>query len=111
MADTTISFSNISSVNYKDHHGGGAFGIWATYTYGLTISASQFFYALPIPDKVTILQGYVFSTHNTSYSFQAMVGWPDAKSLFMADQTVGSSSIQWFNQGLPHVNTLTDSDS
>ena len=111
MADTTITFAGLTDGVHRDIHAGLFAVVGGPYTYAATLSASQVYLAIPIPDRVTIMDGYVFSDHNTSYSFLAIVGWPDAKSLFMASTTIPSSLKTPFGKGLPHTVTLTDSDT
>lgn len=110
MADTTISQAAISNPTFRDL-AVGTFAVFADHTYAATLSQSQVYLMLPIPDRVTILDGYVLSTHNTSYSFLAVAGFTDTKSLFITQATIPSSVKYPFDKGVPHTVTLTDSDS
>ena len=111
MADTTITFAGLTNPASRDIHAGVFAVVGGPHTYAATLSASQMYLAIPIPDRVQVLEGYVFSNHNASYSFLAIAGFPDATSLFMASTTIGQSLKQPFGKGVPHTVTLTDSDT
>lgn len=110
MADTTITQASLLNPTFRDIHS-GEWAVYADHTYAATLSQSQVYLMLPIPDRVTITDGYFMSTHNASYSFLAVAGFPDTKSLFMVETTLPSSTKVQFTKGTPHLVTLTDSDT
>lgn len=110
MASTTYTSTLVNSVTFRNIHS-GTFAIYGSHTLTETASASNVFLMLPIPDKVTIVDGWVKATFAASFSMDLKVGWPDADSLFMAATEVFTNKALSFNQGLPHTVTMTDSDS
>ena len=110
MADTTITFSTFNVNKVKNVHS-GVFAMYGSHTYSAaqTLSQSQVYLAIPIPEGVVILDGFVKSSHNASYSFKASAGWTDAKSILMVSTTIDSVGVR-FN-GTPHEVTLTDTNT
>lgn len=110
MADTTITFSTFNSNSVRSVHE-GVFVMYGSHTYSAaqTVSASQVYLALPIPHSVVIVDGFVKSSHNASYSFKASAGWTDAKSILMSSSTIDSVGVR-FN-GVPHEVTITATDT
>ena len=110
MADTTITSTAVKSVTTRQIHA-GVYALYASYTSTTTPSASECFLLLPIQSGVTVLGGWLGATFAGSFSMDLMAGFVDNKSLFLAATEFVSGKVQWFNQGLPHTVTLTDSDS
>lgn len=111
MADTTITSTAVKSVTTRQIHA-GVYALYATYTSTTTPSASEVFLMLPIQSGVTVIGGWVGATFTGgSFSMDLMAGFVDNKSLFLAATEFITNKVQWFNQGLPHTVTLTDSDS
>jgi len=110
MAATTFTSTLVKSGSLRDIHA-GIFAAYGSFTCTATPSASQTFLMLPIPDRVTVLDGWVKAVFSSSFSMDLKVGWIDDDSLFMAATEVLTNKSLRFNQGLPHTVTITDSDT
>lgn len=111
MADTTKTSSLVTSVTARNI-ATGMFALYASYTDTATPSASHVYLMVPLHSGVTVLGGWVSAVFaGGSFSMDLMVGPIDNKSLFLAATEVISGKAVQLNQNLPHLVTLTDSDS
>jgi len=111
MADTTKTSSLVTSVTARNI-ATGVYALWASYTDTATPSASHVYLMLPLHSGVTVLGGWVKAVFDGgSMSMDLMVGVIDNKSLFLAATEVLTGKAVTLDQNLPHVVTLTDSDT
>lgn len=112
MADTTHTSTAVKSTSYRNIHA-GVFAVIESITLTATPSASQVLLMIPIPGKVTVIDGWVKAAYSSaSMTWDLMVGWVNDHSFFRSPTEVLGTNIPLrFNKNLGHVVTLTDSDT
>lgn len=110
MADTTITSTAVKSVSARNIHN-GVYALYVTHTMATTPSASQIFLMIPLHRNVTVLDGWVTAGGLTSFSMDLMAGYTYDKSFFSAATEVSANKLLRFEKNLPHLVTITDSDS
>lgn len=112
MADTTLTSTAVKSTSYRNIHA-GVFAVIESITLTATPSASQIMLMIPIPGKVTVLDGWVQAAYQSaSFTWDLMVGWVYDHSFFRSPtEVLGTNIPVRFNKNLGHVVTLTDSDT
>ena len=108
MADTTVTSTSIKSVSSRNIHS-GVYALYASLTDATnTPSASLIYLMLPLHRNVTVLDGWVKVVFDSADgSMDIMVGTPGNKSLFMSPTEVLTNTPLRFNQGIPHLVTIT----